>query len=119
MSGFVDTYGSAIIADKIRDWIFNGQSFGTCYTQTIGGAAQGNFALSIFNPSGNNKKNILVYSAKAISNNFTAVVGLFLDAADPAYNQSPSSQFESWSKHVVNRKRNGQRLDNFMAEQQL
>jgi hypothetical protein len=90
MSGFVDTYGSAIIADKIRDWIFNGQSFGTCYTQTIGGAAQGNFALSIFNPSGNNKKNILVYSAKAISNNFTAVVGLFLDAADPAYNQSPT-----------------------------
>lgn len=88
--GFIDAYGSMVTVDKVRDWIFNGQSFAACYTQTIGGAAQGNFALSIFNPSSNNKKNILVYSAKVTQNSFTAVGGLFLDAADPAYNTSPT-----------------------------
>jgi hypothetical protein len=87
--GYVDAYGSAIIVDKLRDWLFNGQCFAAAYTQTIGGAAQGNFALSIFNPS-NSGKNILVFSSKVASNNFTAMAGLFLSTSDPGYNESPT-----------------------------
>ncbi len=75
-----------ITEDQIRGWLINGQCFSATYNQTIGAAAQGNFALSIFNPA-NSGKSILIFSSKVTLNYSIYTVGnLLLNTTDPTYN---------------------------------
>ena len=78
------------ISSIIQSSIVNGQGYGVTYTQTIGGAAQGNYAISIFNPS-TSGKNVLVFSVKVMQNYSNTTGWIYTTSADPAYNTNLSS----------------------------
>ena len=87
MSGFVDTYGSMITVDKIRDWLFNAQAFyGTTGNESFTNATN-DTPTSLFNPS-NSGKNIFITSW-IVSTGIGALVGyMFFVTTDPAYANS-------------------------------
>src|SRR5882762_8732830 len=74
----------------IEACISNGQAYGVLYTQTIGGSAQGQYGLSIFNPA-NSGKTIRVFSIQTMENYSNTTTWIYLNTADPAYNQNLST----------------------------
>src|ERR1700726_2212403 len=87
MSGFVDTYGSMITTDKIRDWLFNAQAFYGTASQESEANATVDAPCSIFNPS-NSGKNIFITSW-IVSTGTGSLVGIMFDTTvDPAYASS-------------------------------
>ncbi len=87
MSGYVDTYGSMITVDKIRDWLFNAQAFYGTTGQMSSANATVDAPMSIFNPS-NSGKNIFITSI-IVSSGTGSLVGIcFATTADPAYASS-------------------------------
>jgi hypothetical protein len=67
--------------------ILEGKGYSAVYSQTIGGAAQGFYALSVFNPF-TSKKNLFVFSAKAMVNFGVTNTSLFFTSSDPALGTS-------------------------------
>lgn len=76
---------AAVTSDVVREMVINGQSYSALYSQTIGSSAQGNYLLSLFNPSGS-AKNVLVTSIKTMVNYSAAITWVFLNTVDPTYN---------------------------------
>ena len=76
--------------EETADKIIAGQAYGVLYTQTIGGAAQGQYCLSIFNPSESGKI-VRVTSIKTMVNYGNTTTWIYLNSADPAYNTDLSS----------------------------
>lgn len=82
-----DLFGNAVIPFEAsvspEQAIFGGQAFSANYVQVIGAAAQGFYALSLFNPA-TSGKNFYVFSAKAAQNYGITNTSLFLTLTDPA-----------------------------------
>jgi hypothetical protein len=87
MSGYIDTYGSTITVDKVRDWLFNGQAYYGTTGQMSSAAGTVDAPMSIFNPA-NSGKNIFITSI-IVGSGTGAIVGmLFATTADPVYASS-------------------------------
>jgi hypothetical protein len=82
--GFIGFSGESLASDMIRQWIRNGQVYSANSSLTVGGAGQGYYALSIFNPA-TSGKDILVISTRAMENFGQTVINSFSSNADPAY----------------------------------
>jgi hypothetical protein len=87
MSGYIDPFGSAIIVDKIRDWLMGGQCFYGSTGQMSSASGTVDAPMSIFNPS-NSGKNVFITSI-IVSSGTGSLVGIcFATTADPGYGSS-------------------------------
>jgi hypothetical protein len=81
---------SDIVENNLQTWIRAGQGHVALYQQTVGGAAQGFYGLSVFNPA-TSGKNVLFFSARGSQNFTTTTVYLFINTVDPILNATPTT----------------------------
>ena len=79
-----------VTADALGQAAINGQAYGVLVTNTIGAAATGQFALSVFNPNASGKT-LLIASIKTMVNYSNTTTWTSLTSANPAYNTNLSS----------------------------
>lgn len=72
-----------VTSDAIREATLNGQSYRATFYQTIGGAAQGWYSMSVFNPSTSGKL-IILTSMRGWINGATSLIYVFKNTTDPA-----------------------------------
>lgn len=86
---YADTKDNTSVAfatlDQVKLSTLNGQAYSVMYTQIIGPAATGQFALSVFNPS-TSGKNVLITSVKTLVNYGNTTTWLYLNTSNPSYN---------------------------------
>lgn len=83
--GSSNASAASVFSDVRVEAVMNGQAFTVVQNQTIGGAATGQYAVSVFNPS-NSGKNILIFSIKCMTNFGNCTVWLYQTTTNPAYN---------------------------------
>lgn len=70
-----------VTSDAIREATLNGQSYRATFYQTIGGAAQGWYSMSVFNPS--TSKMIILTSMRGWINGGASLIYVFKNTTDP------------------------------------
>lgn len=76
---------AATMSDARIEAVLNGMAFSALYSQTVGGAGAGAYALSIFNPA-TSGKNVLITSIKTMVNYGNAATWVYLNTSNPGYN---------------------------------